>query len=48
MITKRHVPLWLYSLLKHAAASVEVLKIVTVMKGGVLVAAPKQGKSGIA
>jgi hypothetical protein len=49
MITKRYVPLWLRSLLKYAAASVDVLNIVSVMKGGVgvSVATPKH-KSGMA
>jgi hypothetical protein len=47
LITKRYVLLWLRSLLKHDAASVDVLNIVTVMKGGVTVATPKH-KSGMA
>jgi hypothetical protein len=33
MITERHIPLWLHSLLKHAAVSDDVLNIVTVMQG---------------
>lgn len=33
MITERHIPLWLHSLLKRAAVSDDVLNIVTVMQG---------------
>jgi hypothetical protein len=47
MITKRHITLWLHSLLKHAAVSDDVLNIVTVMQGDVTVETPKQGKSGM-
>jgi len=48
MITERHIPLWLHSLLKHAAVSDDVLNIVTDARCGVTVATPKQGKSGMA
>ena len=47
MITKRHIPPWLHSLLKRAAVS-DVLNVVTVMQGGVTIATPKQGKFGMA